>query len=57
MMDSITVTLIIANTTILAGSILSHSAIWYRIGKIENILKNLEKKNLGGEKRKCTRLT
>ncbi len=33
---SVDIGLLIANVTIIAGSILSHGAIWYKIGKIEN---------------------
>ena len=39
-MDAEIITILIANTTILAGSIISHSALWYRIGRIEQKLCN-----------------
>lgn len=32
--------LLLASITVLAGSILSHSAIWYRIGKLEKAVYN-----------------
>ncbi|MBA7496687.1 hypothetical protein ES702_07296 [subsurface metagenome] len=40
-MDGGTTALIIANMTIIAGSIISHSALWYKIGKIEQKLEKL----------------
>jgi len=40
-MENLYITVILANIAIMSGSILSHAGLWYRIGKIENHLKQL----------------
>jgi hypothetical protein len=37
-------------TTLLCGLIISHVGLWYKIGKIEERLKNLEEHILNSEK-------
>jgi len=46
-MDQAIMGLIIANTSILAGSILSHSVIWYKLGRLEKTVYN---NKIGGKR-------